>query len=156
MSLFCVLTVGCDENVERSPDRQPINAKLANSLNDIAMENAIISQHTLFPYHFGENAVELNELGQRDLAVLAKHFTEHPGCLNIRRNSISEDLYEARVSMVRDKLKEAGVNIDRINISDGMPGGSGMTSERVVTILEKEQQKAPRAKTTTGNITEIK
>jgi len=154
-SLFCILMVGCDENVERIPERM-INTKLVDSLNDIAMKNAIISQHTLYPYHFVEDAAELNKLGQRDLVILAKHFMEHPGCLNIRRNNIAADLYEARVRLVRDKLKEAGVSTERIDISDGMPGGSGMASEKIVTILENEQQKIPRAKTTTGQSTEIK
>jgi len=124
--LFCGLLVGCYETVEKSPETM-VNTTLINSLNDMAMENAIISQHTLFPYHFIENAAELNELGQRDLAIIAKHFIEHPGCLNIRQNNIQADLYEARVRVVRDKLKEAGVNAERINIADGMPGGSGMT-----------------------------
>jgi len=154
-SLFCVLMAGCYQSVQKSPERA-INTELVNSLNDIAMENAIVSQHTLFGYHFIENAAELNELGQRDLTILARHFMENPGCLNIRHDNIPEDLYEARVSLVREKLKQAGVKTDRINISNDMPGGSGMASERVVTILENEQQKTPRAKTTTGQSTETK
>jgi len=152
-SLFCVLMAGCYQSVQKSPERA-INTELVNSLNDIAMENAVVSQHTLFPYHFIENAAELNELGQRDLTILARHFMENPGCLNVRQDNIPADLYEARVSLVREKLKQAGVKTDRINISDDMPGGSGITSERVVTILDNEQQKTPRAKTATSQSTE--
>jgi len=154
-SLFCVLMAGCYQSVQKSPERA-INTELVNSLYDIAMENAVISQHTLFPYHFIENASGLNELGQRDLTILARHFMENPGCLNVRRNDVPADLYEARVNLVSDKLKQAGVKTDRINISDGMPGGSGMASERVVIILDYElAQKGDitRTKTTTRSLT---
>ena len=148
MSLFCVLMVGCRENVEKSSDRRLINTELVNSLNDIEIQNAIISQHTLFPYHFVKNGAELNELGQRDFAILARHFMEHPGHLNIRRNNIPADLYEARVNLVLDRLKEAGINTERISVSDDMPGGSGMASERILIILENAYKGTP-AKTTT-------
>lgn len=144
MSLLCVLMVGCEENGQRSSDMRFINTKLVTSLNDIALENAIITQHTLFSYHFVKNRSELNELGQHDLAILARHFMEHAGQLNIRRNNTPSELYEARLSHVLDRLNKAGINTEQISISDGMPGGSGITSERILTILE-----TPPAQTTT-------
>ena len=137
IGLFCILVVGCEETVvETGPDKHLMNSELINSYNDMAVENAIISQHTLFPYHFVKNGAELNELGQKDFGVLAKHFAEHPGHLNIRRENGSAELYRARIGFVLDSLKEAGIMPERINISDGMPGGDGMPSERVLVILE--------------------
>lgn len=137
MVLFCISMIGCQESVEESPDKHLINSKLVNSYYDIAMQNAIISQHTLFPYHFVKNGAELNELGQRDLAVLTKHFMQNAGNLNIRRHNTPAELYEARVNAVREGMQEAGIDMERISIADDMPGGSGMTSERVLIILEK-------------------
>jgi len=55
------------------------------------------------------------------------------------------DLYEARVNAVVARLQEVGVDIERMNIADGMPGGSGMASEKVLIILEKAPQAAPSA-----------
>lgn len=138
--LCCILTSGCQQSTEQGPDKHLVNSRLIHSYNDTAIENAIISQHTLFPYHFVQNRAELNELGQRDLAVLAGHFMKHPGSLNIRRHEITAELYEARVNFVRERLRQAGINVERMSISDGMPGGSGMASERVLTILEEETQ----------------
>ena len=138
--LFCVLTVGCLENVEERPTDHLINSQLVNSYNDIAIQNAIVSQHTLFPYHFIKNGTELNELGQKDLAALTSHYIKHPGHLNIRRHNTNADLYDARVNMVRERLQEAGIAVERISISDGMPGGSGITSERVLIILERASE----------------
>lgn len=147
--LFCILTVGCQENMEESPNKHLINSQLIKSYNDIAMQNAIVSQHTLFPYHFVTNGAELNELGQKDLAALTSHFIKHPGHLNIRRHISTADLYEARVNMVHERLQEAGIDMERISISDDMPGGSGVASERVLIILEQESQGASTATSTT-------
>jgi hypothetical protein len=135
MTVLCALMVGCAENAQKSQDTAAVNEELVSSLNDMAIQNAIISQHTLFPYHFVENSAELNELGRHDFAVLAKHFMGNPGQLNIRRDNVPEALYKARVNFVADRCKQAGVGAERILILDGMPGGSGMASERVLTIL---------------------
>ena len=154
MGILCMVLTGCEqEQVEPKPNERLVNAKLIESVNNLAIENAIVSQHTLFPYHFVQNGAELNELGQRDLAVLANHFLEHAGPVNVRKGSVSAELYEARVNHVLDALKQAGVEAERIAISDGMPGGSGMPSENVVKILEKAQEAPATAGTigTTGS-----
>jgi len=148
--LFCILTLGCEQNAEQGPDQHIVNSRLINSYNDTAIENAIVSQHTLFPYHFIQNGAELNELGQRDIAVLAGHFMKHPGSLNIRRHDTAAELYEARVNTVRERLRQAGINVERMSISDGMPGGSGMASEKVLTILEDKAQGAKALGTSSG------
>lgn len=133
-----ILTVGCqEENVKEPPDEQLMNRRLVTSYSDIAIQNAIISEHTLFPYHFVKNGTQLNELGRRDLAVLTGHFARNGGHLNIRQLGVSDELYEARVSLVRERLHDAHIDMARISTSDGMPGGSGMPSERVLVILEQ-------------------
>jgi hypothetical protein len=146
--LFCILAIGCQENVQKEPDDRLINSQLMKSYNDIAIQNAIVSQHTLFPYHFVTNGSELNELGQRDLAALTSHFIKHTGHLNIRRHDTSAALYEARINMVRERLVEAGIGMERISISDSMPGGSGITSERLLIILEQAPIRAATGTTT--------
>jgi len=136
--LFGALTVGCqEENMEKSPDERLMNSKLISTYSDIAIQNAIISEHTLFPYHFTRNGAELNELGQRDLAVLTGHLAKNGGHLNIRQLDVPAELYEARVNLVRERLQEAGIDMERISMSDGMPGGSGMSSEKVLVILKQ-------------------
>lgn len=138
--LICVLIMGCQETVKENPDKPVINRQVMGTYNDIALENAIISQHTLYPYHFVNNGVELNELGKRDLAVLIRHFTKETGHLNIRKKNISTELYEARVESVQKRFEEANINMDRISISDYMPGGSGIASESILVILSQEEK----------------
>lgn len=151
MVMFCILIVGCQENAEKGQDKHFINSQLIKSYNDIAMQNAIISQHTLFPYHFVKNGAELNELGQRDLAVLTSHYIKNTGRLNIRKHNTAADLYEARVKTVLDRLQEAGIDMEQMSISDDMPGGSGMTSEKIIIILQQK----PKG-TSTGASTALK
>jgi len=140
---FCILMIGCHENMEQNPPEPVINSQLINTHNDIALENAIISQHTLYRYHFINNGTELNELGKHDLAVLTRHFIKEAGHLNIRKRNTSEEVYKARVESVQKRLKETGINMDRISISDYMPGGSGITSENILIILAEENEPAP-------------
>lgn len=152
MCVICVAMAGCGGNAkEPTLDRSRINIGLINSYNDLAMQNAIITQHTLYPYHFVKNGTELNELGQRDLSVLAGHFRENPGQLNVRNDGLPVDIYTARVNLILDGLKKQGVDEKRISISDGMPGGSGMTSERVLKILAAGEAKD--VKTSSGTST---
>ncbi|MHC4438098.1 MAG: hypothetical protein ACYS3S_12115 [Planctomycetota bacterium] len=146
--MFCILTIGCQEDVHKDSSNHLIYSQLVKSYNDIAIQNAIVSQHTLFPYHFVKNGAELNELGRRDLAALTSHFIKHPGQLNIRRHNTTADLYEARVNMVHERLQEAGIDLERISISDGMPGGSGVASERILIILERASEGTSTATST--------
>jgi hypothetical protein len=112
------------------------DVQLITGVQDAAVINAILAQHTLFPYHFTLNADSLNELGQRDLAVMAEYFRAHPGDLNVRRGDESPSLYDARVKFVTAALAHAGVDTGRIQISDDPAGGAGMLSDSVVTILK--------------------
>jgi len=135
-----VAVLGC-ESVEElmRVDKASVNARLVRSVQDTAIVNAVVRQHTIFPYHFVQNASELNELGQRDLQVLAEHYREYPGRLNVRSGEAPEELYRARIKTVLAFLRDAGVDTAPINVGDDLPGGDDMSSERVVLILEEEK-----------------
>ena len=143
--LVCGLLCGCEEDARTAADRR-LDQELVKTLNNVGVENAILTQHTLYPYHFVLDGAQLNDLGQRDFAVLARHYTEHPGLLNVRLgDGVSPELYKARVAFVTSRLKDAGIDPARVSISDGMPGGSGLPAERVVTILEKSADAAGKS-----------
>ncbi len=156
MCVVCSLLVGCEERVSKQEAGKKLDMELVNVLNNIELENAIVAQHTLYPYHFVQDGETLNKLGQRDLAVLARHFAKHPGSLNIRRGDTPAELYDARVAQAVQQLKQAGVSADQMSISDGMPGGTGLPSERVVMILIESTDKRYTTRRTsgTGRITE--
>ena len=144
MSTLCVVfMVGCQDEMVDGPspiDKGAVNRAVVDTYSDLAIQNAIIAQHTLYPYHFVPNSVDLNDLGRRDLSVLTEHFKENPGNLTVQQGSVEGVLYQSRAQMVYEKLMEAGIPQDKINITDGMPGGSGMPSVTVIEILEKAKE----------------
>lgn len=151
--LVCSLGMSCQENRHESRGDGNVDVELVNSLNRIGVDRAIIAQHTLYPYHFMADSAVLNELGARDLSILAGHFAEHEGTLNVRRGDTAPELYEARVTHVLEELGKAGVDTGRMSIADGMPGGSGMPSEHVVTILKSPSGLGSAQGTSYGGMT---
>jgi hypothetical protein len=110
-------------------------------IQNASLNNAIVAQHTLYPYHFEAGSAELNELGVRDLDVLVAHFLKSAGDLNVRRGGAAQGLYEARLRTVLEKLAAAGVQSRSVAVKDGLPGGEGISSERVLEILKGKMSK---------------
>lgn len=135
--------------------RRTANVWMTESVQDQSVENAIVRQHTVFPYHFIENSAKLNNLGTRDLTVLAKHFRDYPGPLNVRRDDAAESLYAERINTVKNFLEKEGVAVEEVSISDSPAGGDGMPSEQVVQILtesrERQSGSSSTRQTTGGN-----
>jgi len=142
VGLVCVvLLYGCQE---QQADPNPVNAsevnrKIVSTYSDLMIQNAIITQHTLYPYHFVNNSALLNDLGEKDLAVLIEHFLENPGKLIFRQGETEPLLYQGRVLTVYEKMLAAGIADEKIHISDGMPGGEGVSSNVMIEILEDEK-----------------
>ena len=134
--LCAALFLGCNSPGQPMTGESELNGRIVESIRDTGINNAIITQHTLYPYHFTPYGAELNELGSRDLGVLATHYKDHPGELGVRRGPTTTDLYRLRLAAVRESLVKAGVNMNRITMADAMPGGKGMSSEQVIHIIE--------------------
>ena len=122
--------------------------------NDLIMNaslnNAIITQHTLYAYHFMSGTGALNDLGQRDLSVLTDHFLKAGGDLNVHRGSASQTLYDARVKTVLESLAAAGVQSGAVAVKDGLPGGEGIASERVIVILKEKRSSTDWSNASSG------
>jgi hypothetical protein len=141
---------GCQNQIGTGPihdDRGAYNAWTIQTVNDGAVRNAIVAQHTLYPYHFVDYSGDLNDLGKRDTAILAAHYKRYPGELNVHRGPEPDGTYQARLKAVADALASGGVASNTIKIGDGMPGGDGISSTRVITILQAENQRLAGAGT---------
>ena len=141
MSVLCVIFVlGCQEQ-QAGPtvDTSGVNRKIVDTYSDLAIQNAIISQHTLYPYHFVNNSAQLNGLGERDLSVLVQHFQDNPGRINVQQGSVDSVLYQSRAQTVYEKLLAGGIPDEKVRIATGMPGGEGIASNAVIEILEKDK-----------------
>jgi hypothetical protein len=123
-------------------ESRDFDAGLAEAIRDSAIKNGIIAQHTLYPYHFVADSAKLNELGVREVTVLAEHYREaeaQGATLNVRRSGASDALYGARVKAVADQLAKAGVTSAMVSIGDVPAGGDGMHAERVMTALQRDR-----------------
>jgi hypothetical protein len=141
VSVICAIFLnGCtvrEEVIEPDPlDQSRVNKALVESYSDLAIQNAIIAQHTMYPYHFVADSAQLNGLGQRDLAVLASHFQQNPGQICLAKGQTEALLYQSRAQTIYEKLIQAGIPDQKIKITDGLPGGDGMPSNAVIEILE--------------------
>jgi hypothetical protein len=146
--LLCglALVAGCDRayRTRQIDDEVPAaNAWMVRTLNDESVENAVIAQRTIYPYHFARDSAELTPVGERDMRILGAHFAHSPGSLSVRRGAEGSDLYQARLRSVGDALTRAGVDPNAIRIADDMPGGEGVNSERAVAILTISNTPAP-------------
>jgi hypothetical protein len=117
--------------------------------NDIEA-SGIIRQHTIYPYHFVPDSATLNELGQRDVAVLAHHYASLPAdpgvpppTMSVRRGDASPGLYDARVRAVTAELARGGVANDHVRIADAAPGGDGMIPGKVKIVIQRDYENKP-------------
>jgi hypothetical protein len=118
------------------------SAAAGDAIRSASLNNAILAQHTLYPYHFVSGSAGLNALGERDLGVLAEHFLTSAGDLNVHRGDAGQALYEARVKGVLERLAAAGVQGGSVAVKDGLPGGDGLLSDRVIMILKERMSKS--------------
>jgi len=150
MLIIVSFVTGCEQTDTSLRREAEIDALLAESYRQRPIDNAIIAQHTLYPYHFIVDGAELNELGKHDLGILANHFKKRSGCLNVRQGGASDELYKARLMTVINGMQAAGVPMQKMTVADDLPGGDGMVSDRVVKILEKPSPAVGLSASTTG------
>ncbi len=116
-----------------------LNAALVDALQRTSIENAIIRQQAMYPYHFVVGSASLNQLGLRDLLVLAGHYQDNPGELYVSAGDASDELYAGRLQSIHELFAQQGIEPGRVQLSaDAMPGGSGVGSGRLIEILSAE------------------
>ena len=111
-----------------------------------------------FAYDLGseshEAALEFRSLTSAEKDSLAAFFKDNPGQLNIRKAATPDKLYSKRVEKVLSLMAEAGVDRMRIQVSDGLPGGDGITgSEAVLQFKDNVLRVEQEQKTTTAYTT---
>ena len=143
---------GC-ELPQDAPASEEMNRWIVESYGDDAIKNAIIAQHTLYPYHFIPNDALLSPLGEHDLRILTEHFRDHPGQLNVRRGNTDEALYQARVQTVVRLLKDDGAGAGKLVITDALPGGDGAPADQVLKIRAQDDRGSKGGTSATGSVT---
>jgi hypothetical protein len=120
-------TIG--DAAQRAADQEFVREPFADQAR-----RGVVRQRALFEAHFVPDSDRLSPLGRRDVAILADALRTGGGRVALRRGSITEQLYAARVAQVRQAFVSFGIDASRISIDDGMPGGSGSTTEDALLI----------------------
>lgn len=135
----CVLypaLLGCASHEQEHDVQSSLDVALVNMYMIESVNQAVVRQHTVYPHHFHQRSAELNELGRRDVNVLARSYRQNAGRINIRRGKASDQLYAARVAAVLEALAERGVKSGQTVFADDLPGGDGLPSDDVILIYQ--------------------
>lgn len=125
-------------------DRAQANAWAVREFETKQRDAAIIRQSLIRPDHFVDGTATLNPRGQRELAVLSRHFVEHSaGRLTIDRQFTPDGLYGQRVDAVTAVLTSAGVNTDAITFDTGTWSGHATPSTVAATRFTTPSDEEP-------------
>ena len=105
--------------------------------NDQAVEGAVITQRVLYDYHFSTGTDRLTKTGHRDLEILIRHYRGQDWQLNMKPGNAGPDLYKDRIKVVESVLLSSGMSLEMVSIIDGLPGGTGVSSDNARRIRQE-------------------
>ena len=144
-ALLLGLVPGCNSLYDDHGPRGRSEMWVTDAIRSASLNRALVVHAAVFPYHFTTRTAELNNLGQRDLGILARHYARHAGQLSVRRGDADEALYQARVDAVLAALSRGGVDRGQVVVTDAAPGGQGMSGQRLLVIMADPDQAAAPA-----------
>jgi hypothetical protein len=119
LALIVGYCTGCTYPGVNAPDRSATNTAIVYGRYDTQTENAVISQRTLYPYHFSPDSPKLAKIGDRDLGILARHFKE-----------VSEPFF-----VITDRIMTVEVDVD-CSTGEVLESSKTMLEEAAAVLLE--------------------
>ncbi|MCE5228585.1 hypothetical protein LLG95_03185 [bacterium] len=138
--MFAILLAsGCKEWSKPTVADDQRDRRVVVSLIDEQAAQAIQRQRAIYPFYFITGTAELNDLGRRDLIVLADIQRQSPGVVHVYRDREAPGLHAARLRAIREFFENEGVPVGRVRFDEGWPGGDGEGAEAVVHTLMKPE-----------------
>src|SRR4051812_41982609 len=81
-----------DASADRTPDERTLNTLMVQSAYDQNERNAIVTERTIYGHHFRPASAELNDLGLRQVRVLADAYHDDAVHVNVARADASDAL----------------------------------------------------------------
>lgn len=128
---------GCEATEKKDDPAEAevrVNAAIVQMHFDEQARAGAIAGRTVYPYHFVPDQARLTPLGADHVQALALALLEVDGPsvrVNVRRGDASTQLYDARISALKDRFAEAGAKPERIVFADGLSGGKGMSGKSI-------------------------
>lgn len=121
---------------------EPADRGFAAQPLDDQVRAGVVRQRTIFEFQFVPGSATLTPAGMRDLGFLAGAMRLDGGTIAVRRGVAGDGLYRARLESVRRTLAARGIGPDRIALSDGLAGGTGIESGEAL-IIREQVRKVP-------------
>src|SRR5215218_5485431 len=150
LAAAAALAAGCssgpkpakEQNIVQVPPERTLNENIVEMSFAQQIHDGAVAGRTIYPHHFVPDCGELNLIGERQLEALLPACVSGPLEINVMRGDVSDQIYAARLESVRARFIAAGVATDRIAFADKMPGGDGISSERVVRLAAQQQKRS--------------
>jgi len=120
-----------EATADRTPDEQTLNTLMVKTAYDQNERNAIIAERAIYGHHFRPASAELNNLGLRQVRILADAFHDQAVQVHVARADASDELYRRRLDAVRTAFADHGLDRSSLTLNDGQPDGSGIASDKV-------------------------
>jgi hypothetical protein len=143
-----VLAAGCQSKPKvgpasiHVPSEAEVNAHTLDSSFTQQMRNGAAVGRTIYPHHFVVGDAALTLVGQRHFNALLPRSDIDQVRVSVPRGDASDALYQARLDGLRRRFIEAGYDEERFALVDALPGGDGISSDRVLLLAAKEEQNA--------------
>jgi hypothetical protein len=121
-----------DQPVQESADQVEHNRLSVRMAFAENVYNGIATERAVYPKDFFAGTADLNELGRQRVNMLIDASRNASGRIAVLRGDVSDELFAARVSAVRERLADAGVNHEKLGVGEGQVGGETVSSDRAI------------------------
>jgi len=141
-----VLGLGCQSKPKEEPatvyvpSEGEINKWTVDTSFEHQVRNGAARGRTIYPHHFVIGDAALTLVGQRHFNALLPRSDVDQARISVPRGDASDALYQARLDGLRRRFIEAGYDEQRFALVDALPGGDGISSDRVILLAAQEAQ----------------
>ena len=121
-----------DQPVQESADQVEHNRLSVRMAFAENVYNGIATERAVYPKDFFAGTADLNELGRQRVNMLIDASRDASGRIAVLRGDASDELFAARVSALRERLAEGGVNHEKVGVGEGLVGGETVSSDRAI------------------------
>ena len=127
----CSSTAHTEQSVDDQTDLADQNRLLVRMALAENVYNATAVEHAIYPKDFAPGSAKLSELGTQRVRMLIAAYTGGSGSITIVKGDETDELYDARITAIRQQLADAG--LEQVCVAKGgRVGGDGVRSDRAV------------------------
>ena len=141
-----VLALGCGSKPKQGPTEiyvppeGTINKWTLDASFEQQVRNGAARGRTIYPHHFVTGDAALTLVGQRHFNALLPRSDVDQARISVPRGDASDVLYQARLDELRRRFIDAGYDEGRFTLVDALPGGDGISSDRVILLAAREAE----------------